>query len=83
MQTELMIVTGMKCGGSPIKPSLALNAMTGVDDVQVSLASGEVTVRYDEQHASPPQLRATVISTGFGVGGIEATNGHDPRADQC
>jgi copper chaperone len=83
MQTELMNVTGMKCGGCPIKLSLALSAMTGVGDVQVSLASGEVTVRYDEDHTSPPQLRAMVVSTGFGVGGVEATNGHDPRPDHC
>jgi copper chaperone len=83
MQTELMNVTGMKCGGCPIKLSMALNAMNGVEDVQVSLASWEVTVRYDEHRTSPRQLKATVISTGFGLDGIEATNGHDPRPDYC
>jgi copper chaperone len=83
MQYETMTVTGMKCGGCPIKISLALNGVSGVEDVQVSLASGEVTVRYDENLISPPRLKAAVINTGLGVDGISATNGHDPRPDCC
>jgi copper chaperone CopZ len=83
MQTESMAVTGMKCSGCPIKLSLALNGVTGVEDVQVSLASGEVTVRYDERLTSPPQLKAAVIGTGFGFDGIPATDGHDPRPNYC
>jgi copper chaperone CopZ len=58
MQYETMTVTGMKCGGCPIKLSLALNGVSGVEDVQVSLASGEVTVRYEENITSAPQLKA-------------------------
>jgi copper chaperone len=81
MQTETMTVTGMLCGGCPIKLSRALKEVTGVEDVQISLASGEVTVLYDERHISPPQLKAIVIKTGFGVDGIAPTNGHDPRPD--
>jgi cation transport ATPase len=62
---------------------VALNTVSGVDDVQVSLASGEVTVRYDENLTSIPRLKTTVIKTGFGVDGVRATNGHDPRPDYC
>jgi copper chaperone len=83
VQTETMTVTGMICGGCPIKLERALKAMIGVEDVQVSQASGEVTVRYDERRISPPQIKGIVISTGFGVDGIAATNGHDPRPDSC
>jgi len=83
MQTDSMNVTGMQCGGCSTKISLALNALTGVEDVQVSLASGQVTVRYDEQRTSPQQLEAAVISSGFGVNGMSATNGHDPRPNAC
>ena len=83
MQYETMIVTGMKCGGCPIKLSLALRGVSGVEDVQVSLASGEVTVHYDEHLTSTPQLKAMVIKTGFGVDGVSATSGHDPRPDHC
>jgi copper chaperone CopZ len=78
MQTDMMHVTGMKCGGCTNKISLALNEIVGVTDVQVSLASGEVTVRYDERITSSQRLSAVVVSTGFGVDGIAATNGHDP-----
>lgn len=79
MQTDTMNVTGMKCGGCTNKISAALNEVVGVEDVQVSLASGEVTVRYNEQITSPQSLSAVVVSTGFGVDGIPATNGHDPN----
>ena len=83
MQTETMTITGMQCGGCATKISLALIEASGVTDVQVSLASGEVTVRYDEEHTSPVQLKAVVIKTGFGVDGTPATNGHDSRPDCC
>ena len=83
MQTDSMNVTGMQCGGCSTKISLALNAITGVEDVQVSLASGQVSVQYNEQRMSPQQLEAAVINSGFGVNGLNATNGHDPRPDAC
>ena len=47
MQTDTMNVTGMYCGGCVTKLELALNRIVGVDNVQISLASGEVTVVYD------------------------------------
>jgi copper chaperone len=83
LQTEMMDVKGMQCGGCPIKLALALNQSVGVDDVQISLASGEVTVRFDEQRTSLSKLKDVIVSTGFGVGGIPATNGHDPAPDHC
>jgi copper chaperone CopZ len=83
MQTASMFVTGMQCGGCPIKLSGALKEANGVTDVQVSLASGEVTVRYDERYTSPADLKAVIVGTGFGVDGIAATNGHDPRPNYC
>jgi Cd2+/Zn2+-exporting ATPase len=79
----MMDVSGMKCGGCLTKLSLALKQSVGVEDVQISLASGEVTVRYDEIRTSPSQLKDVVIRTGFGVDGIAATTGHDPKPDHC
>lgn len=38
MQTEHLMVTGMTCGGCTIKVSRALNAVSGVDDANVSLS---------------------------------------------
>ncbi len=83
MQTEMLNVTGMRCGGCVTKLSNALGAVPGVDDVQISLASGEVTVRYDERVTSPAALTERVIDTGYGTAGMDATNGHDPRPDQA
>jgi copper chaperone CopZ len=83
MQTDTMNVTGMRCGGCVTKLELALNRIIGVDNVDISLASGEVTVVYDEARTSPSALQAGVIRTGFGVHGVVATNGHDPRPEQC
>jgi copper chaperone CopZ len=83
MQTDTMNVTGMYCGGCVTKLELALNRIVGVDNVQISLASGEVTVVYDESRTSPTELETGVIRTGFGVHGVAAANGHDPRPDQC
>jgi copper chaperone len=83
MRTETMNVTGMQCGGCPIKISLALKEADGIEDVQVSLASGEATVRYDDGRISPAKLREIVTATGFGVDGTAATNGHDPRPYCC
>jgi copper chaperone len=82
LQTDSFFVTGMQCGGCTNKLSLALRSLSGVDDVQISLASGEVTVVYEPALVSPPQIHETVIRTGFGTAGINATNGHDPRPDQ-
>jgi copper chaperone CopZ len=83
MQTDMMNVTGMQCGGCVTKLSNALGAEPGVNDVQISLASGEVSVRYDEKVTSPASLTERVIHAGFGTAGMDATNGHDPRPDQC
>jgi len=58
-------------------------SVPGVDDLQISLASGEVTIVYDPALISPARMQETVIRTGFGTGGMNATNGHDPRPDQC
>jgi copper chaperone CopZ len=83
MQTDTLIVTGMQCGGCVNKLALALNRIVGVGDVQISLASGDVSVRYDEARTSPAALNEAVIRTGFGVDGVAATTGHDPRPTYC
>jgi len=83
MQTDVLFATGMQCGGCTIKLSLALRQLSGVDDVQISLASGEVTVVYDPALVSPAQIQECVLRTGFGTAGMDATNGHDPRPDHC
>ena len=71
MQTELLNVTGMTCGGCTGSVTNALKAVAGVGDVKVSLATGEATVQYDERRTSPEQLKSAVTGAGYGV---DATN---------
>jgi len=67
MQTELLKVTGMTCGGCTSNVTRALKAITGVGDVKVSLSAGEATVQYDERQTSPDQLKSAVKGAGYGV----------------
>ena len=45
MQTELLKVSGMTCGGCTSNVTRALKMINGVGDVKVSLAAGEATVQ--------------------------------------
>ncbi|MEO8103329.1 MAG: heavy-metal-associated domain-containing protein [Betaproteobacteria bacterium] len=67
MQTELLKVTGMTCGGCIGSVTRALKAIAGVGDVEVSLPAGEAVVEYDENLTSPEQLKSAVTGAGFGV----------------
>jgi copper chaperone CopZ len=67
MQTEHIIVTGMTCGGCVNSLTRALKAVAGVGDVNVTLATGEASVQYDENLTSSEQLRSAVENAGYGI----------------
>ena len=67
MQTELLKVTGMTCGGCISTITHALKAISGVRDVDVSLSAGEATVEFDERLTSPEKLKSAVKGAGYGV----------------
>lgn len=67
MQTEILKVTGMTCGGCSNTVTQALQSVTGVGEVSVSLPTGLATVEFDELRASPGQLKAAVQEAGYGV----------------
>jgi copper chaperone len=76
MQTEHLTVTGMSCGGCTSKVSRALHAVSGVDGVKVTLASGDATVRFNERLTSVDQLKSAVKNAGYGVdGSMHSTGG--------
>jgi copper chaperone CopZ len=75
MQTEHLMVTGMTCGGCTSKVSRALKSVSGVDDVQVSLADGDATVRFNERLTSLMQLKSAVTNAGYGVDGVVQSKG--------
>jgi copper chaperone CopZ len=67
MQTEVLRVSGMTCGGCTSKVAHALEAMPGVSDAQVSLSPGMATVTFDEHRVSSEQLKLVVEQAGYGV----------------
>ena len=81
MQTEHLSVSGMSCGGCTSKLTRALKAVVGVSDVEVSLATGKATVKYDERTASPVQLKAAVEGAGYGV--ASTTTAQPPQSRGC
>jgi copper chaperone len=83
MQTELLKVTGMTCGGCTSKVAHALEALPGVGDVKVSLSAGEATVKYDEQLTSPDQLKSAVKGAGYGVDVTNAAHSHQSKGGCC
>ncbi len=80
MQTEVLKVTGMSCGGCVNNVTQALQAVNGVDDVQVSLSAGEATVQYDERLTSAEQLKSAVSGAGYGA---DATTAQKHQGKGC
>jgi len=66
----------MRCGGCAAAVARALEAVAGVDSVDVDLASGMATVRFDEAAGGGSEGFAGAIQrAGFDVSGGEADDG--------
>lgn len=83
MQTELLKVTGMTCGGCISNVTKALKAINGVGDVKVSLAAGEATVQFNERLTSLEQFKSAVQHAGYGVDGTEPAHRHQGTGSCC
>ena len=83
MQTETLKVSGMTCKGCTSKVAHALNAITGVHEVVVSLADNSAAVRYDEHLATPEQLNSAVKGAGYGIGPAAAAGGLQSKHSRC
>ncbi len=83
MQTQLLKVTGMTCGGCTSNVTQALQAIAGVGDVKVSLSAGEATVQYDERLTSPDQLKSAVKGAGYGVDATNAAHSRQSKGGCC
>ena len=73
MQTELIHVSGMTCGGCTSSVTKALKAVNGLDDIVVSLSDGTATVQYDEKLTAPQELELAVKNAGYGVNASNTT----------
>lgn len=65
MQTEILKVNGMTCGGCVGKVTQALKEVDGVTEVNVSLDAGEATVKFDEHLTSLQNLKSSVEHVGY------------------
>ena len=83
MQTEIVKVTGMTCGGCTSNVTHALKAVSGVGDVKVSLSAGEATVKFDERLTSPEKLKSAVKGAGYGVDVTNAAHSHQSKGGCC
>lgn len=67
METITMNVKGMSCGGCVASVKRVLQAVPGVDDVDVTLSPGAATVTYDPQRTDAVKLRGAVEGAGYDV----------------
>jgi len=67
MRTETLKVGGMTCGGCVGAVTNALRAVTGVEDVVVTLKPGEARIEFDERATSLDRLREAVQRAGYEV----------------
>lgn len=83
MQTELLKITGMTCGGCVSSVTKALKAVSGVSEAKVSLSAGEATVQFDEGMTSPDRLKSAVLEAGYGVNATNSAAGTKSKGGCC
>jgi copper chaperone len=65
METAQITIEGMHCDGCVRSVTRSLGAVPGVGKVDVSLAAGTASVRYDPARAGLAELRRAVERAGF------------------
>ena len=83
MQTELLKITGMTCGGCVSSVTKALKAVAGVSDAKVSLSDGEARLQFDEAMTSPDRLKSAVLQAGYGVNATVSAQGPKSKGGCC
>jgi copper chaperone CopZ len=75
MQTATLTIPAMQNEAIAIQVAKALETVNGVDSVHITLAHARARVGFDEQIASPLQLRSAVAAAGFIVADAPASGG--------
>jgi copper chaperone len=71
MQSTVLVITGMTCGGCVNSVTRVLKALPGVNDVEVTLLPSQARVSFDENQTSLNSLRLAVQEAGFTVTGFK------------
>ena len=67
MEHITLRIGGMTCQGCVGSVTRVLQALPGVEQVEVSLAQNEAQVRYDPARVQPDAFRQAVEGAGFDV----------------
>ena len=65
METTVVKVDGMTCGGCVRSVTNVLKSLPGVADAEVSLEKSEAKVTFDPARANPAVLRRTIEDAGY------------------
>ncbi|MFJ8819671.1 heavy-metal-associated domain-containing protein [Amycolatopsis thermoflava] len=66
MSTAVYTVKGMTCSGCMSKVTTAVSGLAGINDVDVDIATGEVTVVSDAP-IDDQQVRSAIAEVGYEV----------------
>ncbi|MHB8926925.1 MAG: heavy-metal-associated domain-containing protein [Bacillota bacterium] len=64
---KVLKVTGMSCGHCKMAVHNALSGLAGVQNVDVNLGTGDVTLNYDSDKVDLDDFRRAVSGAGYGV----------------
>lgn len=67
METTVLKIDGMTCGGCVNSVTRVLKAVPGVRDAAVSLEPGEARVSFDPAKADMTKLRKAIEDAGYEV----------------
>ena len=79
--TTRMNVQGMDCAGCAIKIENALRRVPGVEQVDVSVPRGTVTVRHDRSNSA--EMKSRIAGLGYAVTGSDSMQPQDGGHDRC
>lgn len=68
METTVIKVTGMSCGGCVKSVTSVLQALPGVAKAEVSLEKGEARVEYESGRVGLDDMKNAVVEAGFEAG---------------
>jgi len=67
METTVLKIDGMTCGGCAKSVARALTALPGVSKAEVSLEQAQATVEFDPRRVDPARLAEAVEDAGFSI----------------
>ena len=67
IESQILTVTGMKCGGCETNIIEKLNAISGIISVTASAKHNEVSIEYNNELTDISTIKAAIIDAGFEV----------------